>query len=60
MVRALPGMDADFRKQLEDSVSSYVAQLDEDLANTPLGVPPGMSSWGGSAATSDLGSPQLA
>ena len=39
-VRALPYMDAEFRKQLEEAVKSYVAQLDKDLAATPFGVPP--------------------
>ena len=54
-VRALPYMDADFRKQLEEAVKSYVAQLDKDLAATPFGVPPSMGGWGGSAAVADLG-----
>jgi endoglucanase len=54
-VRALPYVGADFRKQLEDLVRSYVAQLDKDLANTPFGVPPSMGGWGGSAAVADLG-----
>ena len=54
-VRALPYMDADFRKQLEEAAKSYVAQLDKDLAATPFGVPPSMGGWGGSAAVADLG-----
>jgi hypothetical protein len=54
-VRALPYMDAEFRKQLEETVKAYVAQLDKDLAATPFGVPPSMGGWGGSAAVADLG-----
>ena len=54
-VRALPYMDAEFRRQLEDTVKAYVAQLDKDLAATPFGVPPSMGGWGGSAAVADLG-----
>jgi endoglucanase len=54
-VRALPYMDADFKKQLAEAVMSYVAQLDKDLANTPFGVPPSMGGWGGSASVADLG-----
>ena len=45
-VRALPYMDADFKKQLEEAVKSYVAQLDNDLAATPFGVPPSMGRLG--------------
>jgi endoglucanase len=45
-VRALPYMDADFKKQLEQIVRSYVAQLDTELAATPFGVPPSQGGWG--------------
>ncbi len=54
-VRALPYMDDAFRKQLEEAVKAYVAQLDKDLAATPFGVPPSLGGWGGSAAVADLG-----
>jgi endoglucanase len=54
-VRALPYLDADFKKQLEETVKSYVAQLDTELAGTPFGVPPSRGGWGGSAAVADLG-----
>ncbi len=54
-VRALPYMDADFRKQLETTVKSYMAQLDAELAKTPFGVPPSLRTWGGSAAVADFG-----
>ena len=45
-VRALPYMDADFKKQLEEAVKTYVAQLDKDLATTPFGVPPSLRQLG--------------
>jgi hypothetical protein len=54
-VRALPYMDADFKKQLEKAVRSYVAELDAELAATPFGVPPSLGTWGDSIAVSDLG-----
>jgi hypothetical protein len=54
-VFALPYMDADFRKQLEEEVRSYVTELDTELAATPFGVPPSLRSWGGSIAVADLG-----
>jgi hypothetical protein len=54
-VRALPYMDADFKKQLEEAVRSYVAELDTELATTPFGVPPSLGSWGDSIAVADLG-----
>ena len=38
-VRALPYVDAAFKKQVEDAVKVYVPQLDKDLAQTPFGVP---------------------
>jgi hypothetical protein len=54
-VHALPYMDADFRKQLESAVRTYVAQLDKELASMPFGVPPTRGGWGGSAGVMDLG-----
>lgn len=54
-VRALPYMDAEFKKRVEEAVKAYVAQLDKDLAATPFGVPPSRGGWGGSGAVIDLG-----
>ncbi|MBS1876792.1 MAG: glycoside hydrolase family 9 protein [Acidobacteria bacterium] len=54
-VRALPYMDAAFKKQLEETVKTYVAQTDKELAATPFGVPPSRGGWGGSAQVIDLG-----
>jgi hypothetical protein len=53
-VRALPYMDAEFKKQLEDAVKAYVAQLNGELATTPFGVPPTRGNWGGSTGVADL------
>ena len=54
-VRALPYMDAEFHKQLEEVVKDYVVGLDADLAKTPFGVPPSLRTWGGSASVAELG-----
>ncbi|MGC9971613.1 MAG: glycoside hydrolase family 9 protein [Bryobacteraceae bacterium] len=54
-VRALPYMDAEFKKQLEEVVKSYVVELDAELAKTPFGVPPSLRTWGGSVSVADLG-----
>jgi hypothetical protein len=54
-VRALPYMDAEFKKQLEEVVKTHVAELDADLAKTPFGVPPSLRTWGGSASVAELG-----
>jgi hypothetical protein len=54
-VRALPYLDADYKKQLEAAVRAYIPQLDKELAATPFGVPPSRGSWGGSASVADLG-----
>jgi len=54
-VRALPYMDADFKKQVEEAVRSYVAELNTELAATPFEVPPSRGNWGGSIAVADLG-----
>lgn len=54
-VHALPYMDADFRRQVETAVRTYVVQLDKELAAMPFGVPPTRGGWGGSAGVMDLG-----
>ena len=54
-VRALPYMDAEFKKQLEAVVKSYVVELDAELAKTPFGVPPSLRTWGGSVSVAELG-----
>jgi hypothetical protein len=54
-VRAMPYMDAEFKKQLEEVVKAYVVELDTELAKTPFGVPPSLRTWGGSVSVADLG-----
>ncbi len=54
-VFALPYMDANFKKQVEDEARSYVVELDKQLAATPFGVPPSLRTWGGSVEVADLG-----
>ena len=54
-VRALPYMDADFKKKLEEATRAYVAGLDAELARTPFGVPPNARNWGGAAQVADFG-----
>ncbi len=53
-VRALPYMDADFKKQVEDAVKAYKTTFDADMAKTPFGVPPSLRTWGGSSAVADM------
>ncbi len=48
-------MDAAFKRQLSETVKTYVAQLDKELAATPFGVPPSRGGWGGSQSVIDLG-----
>jgi endoglucanase len=54
-VRALPYMDTDFKQQLEEAVKAYKSELDQQLAQTPFGVPPSLRTWGGSSAVAQLG-----
>lgn len=54
-VHVLPYMDADFRKQLESDVRTYVVQFHKELAAMQFGVPPTRRGWGGSDGVMDLG-----
>jgi endoglucanase len=54
-VFALPYMDANFKKQVEEAVRTYVSEVDKELAATPFGVPPSLRGWGGSIEVADLG-----
>ena len=54
-VRALPYMDAEFKRQLGEVVKSYVVELDAELAKTPFGVPPSLRTWGDSLTVAELG-----
>ncbi len=54
-VLALPYMDADFKQQLEETVKTYKAEVDANMAKTPFGVPPSLGGWGGSAQVAAFG-----
>jgi endoglucanase len=54
-VRVLPYMDADFKHQLEEAVKAYKIELDQQLAQTPFGVPPSLGTWGGSSQVAEFG-----
>ena len=54
-VRALPYLDASYKKQLGEAVKAYVPQLDRTMAGTPFGVPPSLGTWGGSASVVNFG-----
>jgi endoglucanase len=46
--RALPFMDAGFKKSLAKALSEFKAQADAELAKNPYGVPISTGTWGGS------------
>jgi endoglucanase len=48
--RALPFMDADFKKSLATALTQFKAKADLELAKNPFGVPIATGTWGGSAA----------
>jgi len=47
-VRAIPFMDADYRKQLAPLVRAMKAKVDSTVINNPFGVPISDGSWAGS------------
>jgi hypothetical protein len=47
-VRAIPFMDADYRKQLAPLVRAMKAKVDSTVVNNPFGVPISDGSWAGS------------
>ncbi len=49
-VRAIPFMDANFKKSLAASLTTFKAKQDEALSHNPFGVPISTGTWGGSAA----------
>ncbi len=53
-VRALPYLDGSAKDQMREAVKSYMANLDKQLDATPFGVPPSLSTWGGSGAVVDM------
>jgi endoglucanase len=53
-VRALPYLGASAKDQLREAVKTYMAGLDNQLDATPFGVPPSLTTWGGSGAVMDM------
>jgi hypothetical protein len=53
-VRALPYLDASAKDQMREAVKTYMGGLDEQLDETPFGVPPSLGTWGGSGAVVDM------
>jgi endoglucanase len=47
--RALPFMDAGFKKSLAKALAEFKAQADTELAQNPYGVPISTGTWGGSS-----------
>ena len=52
--RALPFMDADFKRALAAGVVEFKARQDAQLARNPFGVPISTGTWGGAAAVTDF------
>ena len=48
--RAIPLMDAAYKKELSDDLVAYKAKLDQMLAQNPYGVPISTGTWGGAGA----------
>jgi endoglucanase len=53
-VRALPYLDTGAKNQLREAAKTYMSGLDKRLDATPFGVPPSLSTWGGSGAVVDM------
>ncbi|MEO6996422.1 MAG: glycoside hydrolase family 9 protein [Lacunisphaera sp.] len=53
-VRALPYLDASAKDQMRAAVKTYMADLDQRLADTPFGIPPSLRAWGGSGAVVNM------
>lgn len=54
--RAIPFMDAGFRKALANDVAVYKAQVDRIIAENPWGVPIATGTWGGSGGVTRFAS----
>ncbi|MFO1389680.1 glycoside hydrolase family 9 protein [Cellvibrio sp.] len=53
--RAIPLMDATYRKRLEEIAVKAKARIDNEIANTPFGVPISEHSWAGSIQVATFG-----
>jgi endoglucanase len=54
VVRAVPYMDADFKRSIARMLVKYKAQEDAALAQNPFGVPIATGTWGGSAIAAEF------
>jgi hypothetical protein len=52
--RALPFMDADFKRTLTMALVKFKERQDAQLAGNPFGVPISTGTWGGAAAVTDF------
>jgi endoglucanase len=52
--RALPFMDADFKRNLTAALKEFKTGQDAELARNPFGVPISTGTWGGAAAATDF------
>jgi endoglucanase len=52
--RALPLMDADFKRAVMTALVAFNARQDAELARNPFGVPINTGTWGGAAAVTDF------
>jgi endoglucanase len=53
-VRAIPYMDAGYKKALSQATATLKAQADTELAKNPFGVPFSTGTWGGSGAAASF------
>jgi hypothetical protein len=53
--RALPLMDDQFKKDIDEGLSAYKPKVQQMLAQNPYGVPISAGTWGGSGAVTQFG-----
>ncbi len=52
--RAVPLMDADYKRTLAAALQEFKTRQDAELARNPFGVPIGTGTWGGAAAVTEF------
>jgi Glycosyl hydrolase family 9./N-terminal ig-like domain of cellulase. len=55
LLRALPYMDADYKAELHAAAVAVKANLDQELAKTPFGVPVSLGTWAGAGQVANFG-----
>jgi hypothetical protein len=53
--RAIPRMDEEFKRNVEDALSAYKPKLQAILSQSPYGVPISTGTWGGSGTVTRFG-----